>query len=145
MLWSVRISQTTATAALAFVAKLLKLLPLLRRQHRLQPTISLTTNLIKLWFHLLPHAAYLLASVAEDLLHLRLLIRRELQTLRQLLETITAAAERPRASINIERQNAGCETKHEDDQRRNPNLPPVPGYVGHDYLASSSSWKMVMS
>src|ERR1041385_4110368 len=97
----------STAAALAFVAKLLKLLPLLRRQHRLQTPISLTPNLVHPRIHLGAHAADLLARVVEDLLHFRLLIRRELQRFRQLVHAIGATAKRPRATINIERQNAG--------------------------------------
>ena len=74
------ITPRATTAALALLTKLLKLLPLLRRQHSLQTSISMATNLIHPWLHLAAHPSNLLARVAEDLLHFRLLIRRELQT-----------------------------------------------------------------
>src|ERR1051326_798259 len=75
---------TTAAAPIPGLgADLLKFLPLVRRQHLLQTFISLPPNVVHPRFRLTMQGAQLLARVAENLLHLRLLIVVQIQTLRQ--------------------------------------------------------------
>jgi hypothetical protein len=69
-------SAATAPASPTLVAKTLKPIPLLGCQHGLQTTISLASNLFHARLGLTSHSTQLLARVVEDLLHLRLLIRR---------------------------------------------------------------------
>src|ERR1041385_7839738 len=87
---AVRATTTAAISALA--AYLLKFFPLIWRQHLLQTFISLPPDVVHTRLRLAAQCAQLLARIAEDLLHLRFLIRIQLQTLRQLLEAIARLA-----------------------------------------------------
>src|SRR5215218_10215774 len=88
-LWRVVSWSTTAPTPCAhIVAHRLKLLPLLRRQHFLQTRISLAPNLIHSRLRFPPQRPQLFARVAENLLHLRLLIGVEIEPLRQHLEPV---------------------------------------------------------
>jgi hypothetical protein len=70
----------------------LEFLPLFRREHLLQPLIGLLANIIDPRLRLLTEILQLLARIAEDLSHLRLLIGIELQARGKLGETIVGLA-----------------------------------------------------
>src|SRR6185369_778376 len=120
------------------VSHRLKLLPLFGRKHRLQASISLTTNLVYLRLRLLAQRSQLFTRVAENLLHFRFLIVVQLQPLCHLFETI-APVSTCDVPVDVERQNPRRESEHEDDQSRNAYLPSVFGDVIHYLPASSSS------
>jgi hypothetical protein len=49
-----------------------------------------------------------------------------------LLETIARSWTTRQTAIDVEREDAGRETKHEDDQCRSANLPSVLSSIVHD-------------
>jgi hypothetical protein len=133
---SVAPGTTAAAAAFAHLAAYgLELLPLLGGQDLLQPLVSLAADLGNAWLRFLAQGSQLLACVAEDLLYFRLLLGGEIQTLRQLLDSIPRTTGAREAAIEIQRQNAGRKSQYENNSSRNSNLPPVLNDIVHVHLS----------
>jgi hypothetical protein len=115
-----------------FIANALKLLPLLGRQYCLQSTIGLAPNLVHPWFRLPAYRSQLLASVGKDLLHFWFLVVSELQFLCHLLKPVTPITTERKASVHIQCEDARGKSKHEDNRRRDANLPPVFRSIVHN-------------
>src|SRR5947209_8966453 len=103
-------SSTVAAAATHLVSHLLKTLPLFGRENFLQALVGLSAYLGDARLRLFVKRLQLRARVAEYLLHLRFLIRAQLQAIEHLHEVVMVwAVDRPGVNpraIRIERERA---------------------------------------
>jgi hypothetical protein len=126
-------------------AQLLEALPLFGRENFLESLVGLPPNLFESRVRLTAQRAQLLARVAEDLLHLRPLIRAQLQLVEHLLELIAPVcafvATQPTV-IDARRERARRRAEQKDDERGDANLPSAfrdPVHLSSPHFVASPS------
>jgi hypothetical protein len=120
------VSSSPMIATSHFLSFLLKLFPLIRCEHFLQPLISLAANLFESRLRFFSKRLKLLSCVPQYLMDLRFLVRVKLKRIKHLLEAVLSgcfsAAPAP-SLITIQGKSAGCKTEQENYYHRPPNLP----------------------
>jgi hypothetical protein len=129
-------------AAAHLFAHLLELLPLLGREHLAQALVRTAAYLLDARLGLFAQGVELRARVVENLPHLRLLLRAQLQALAHLLEAVLLGRLRMSVApgaVGVQGERARGEAEQEDDRGRGPNLPTAFRNPVHRHFSAPSS------